>query len=99
MTKHHDNPRRTDQTRLRSQSSKSLGLFFLQHPPIHSRSANMAVMSTTKFETGQENPAAWGALMKLARSAGALYLINIVGGAFAISIIPALLFGSDFATT
>src|SRR5467141_46114 len=32
--------------------------------------------------------------MKLARSAGVLYLINIVLGAFAISIVPALLFGS-----
>src|SRR5437870_5603310 len=34
-----------------------------------------------------------------ARSAGALYLINIIGGAFAISIVPALLFGSDPAAT
>src|SRR3954454_13229752 len=29
--------------------------------------------------------------LQLARTAGALYLINIVGGAFAISVVPALL--------
>jgi Domain of unknown function (DUF4386) len=36
---------------------------------------------------------------ELARIAGALYLINILGGAFAIGIVPALLFGPDPATT
>jgi hypothetical protein len=36
---------------------------------------------------------------KLARTAGALYLVNIVAGAFAIGIVPALLFVSDPATT
>src|SRR2546430_15902952 len=54
----------------------------------------MAVMPATKIESGQTGPAPAGGLMKLARSAGVLYLINIVGGAFAISIVPALLFGS-----
>src|SRR5438128_10890358 len=54
----------------------------------------MAVLPATKIESGQTGPAPAGGLMKLARSAGVLYLINIVGGAFAISIVPALLFGS-----
>lgn len=36
---------------------------------------------------------------RLARMAGGLYLINIVGGAFAIGLIPALLFAPDLATT
>ena len=36
---------------------------------------------------------------QLARIAGALYLINIGGGAFAIGIVPAMLFGPDPATT
>src|SRR5437763_8660752 len=54
----------------------------------------MAVMPATRIESGQTGPAPSGGLMKLARSAGLLYLINIVGGAFAISIVPALLFGS-----
>ena len=54
----------------------------------------MAVMPATKIESGQTGAAPAGGLMKLARSAGVLYLINIVGGAFAISIVPALLFGS-----
>src|SRR5256714_6426399 len=54
----------------------------------------MAVMPATKIESGRTGPAPAGGLMKLARSAGVLYLINIVGGAFAISIVPALLFGS-----
>jgi hypothetical protein len=36
---------------------------------------------------------------QLARIAGALYLINISGGAFAIGIVPALLFGPDPATS
>src|SRR2546430_13478876 len=54
----------------------------------------MAVMPATKIESGQTGTASAGGLMKLARSAGVLYLINIVGGAFAISIVPALLFGS-----
>jgi Domain of unknown function (DUF4386) len=59
----------------------------------------MAVMPATKIESGQIGPAPAGGLMKLARSAGALYLINILGGAFAISIVPALLFGADPAAT
>ncbi len=35
----------------------------------------------------------------LARIAGALYLVNILGGAFAIGVVPALLFAPDPATT
>jgi Domain of unknown function (DUF4386) len=35
----------------------------------------------------------------LARIAGTLYLINIVGGAFAIGVVPAILFTADPATT
>jgi hypothetical protein len=54
----------------------------------------MAVMPAINIESGQTGPAPVGGLMKLARSAGVLYLINIVLGAFAISIVPALLFGS-----
>src|ERR1700704_774833 len=59
----------------------------------------MAVMPATTVESGQIGHAPSGGLMKLARSAGALYLINIIGGAFAITIVPALLFGSDPAAT
>ena len=59
----------------------------------------MAVMPATTVESGQIGRAPSGGLMKMARSAGALYLINIIGGAFAISIVPALLFGSDPAVT
>src|SRR3977135_1108335 len=59
----------------------------------------MAVMPATRIESGQIGRGPSGGLMKLARSAGALYLINIIGGAFAISIVPALLFGSDPAAT
>src|ERR1700730_5476249 len=59
----------------------------------------MAVMRATKVEAGRIDPAPSNGLMKLARSAGALYLVNIIGGAFAISIVPALLFGSDPAAT
>src|SRR5438874_10697251 len=54
----------------------------------------MAAMPATTVQSGQIGRAPSGGLMKLARSAGLLYLINIVGGAFAISIVPALLFGS-----
>ena len=36
---------------------------------------------------------------RLARAAGALYLVNIVGGFFAIGIVPLLLVGPDPATT
>ena len=54
----------------------------------------MAVMPATKIESRQIGPTSAVGLMKLARSAGVLYLINIVGGAYAISIVPALLFGS-----
>ena len=36
---------------------------------------------------------------QLARIAGALYLINIVGGAFAIQIVPSMLLGPDPAAT
>ena len=36
---------------------------------------------------------------QLARTAGALYLINIVAGAFAIGLVPAVLVGPDMATT
>ena len=36
---------------------------------------------------------------QLARIAGGLYLINIVGGAFAIGIVPAMLFSPDAAAT
>ncbi|HWH98850.1 MAG TPA: DUF4386 domain-containing protein, partial [Propionibacteriaceae bacterium] len=36
---------------------------------------------------------------RLARMAGALYLINILGGAFAIGFVHATLFASDPATT
>jgi hypothetical protein len=36
---------------------------------------------------------------RLARTAGALYLVNIVFGAFAIGIVPAMLIGPDLATT
>ena len=36
---------------------------------------------------------------QLARIAGALYLINILGGAFAIGFVPAMLFAADPATT
>src|SRR4030081_2711149 len=59
----------------------------------------MAVIPATTVEAGRIDPAPSRGLMKLARSAGALYLINIIGGAFAISIVPALLFGSDPAAT
>src|SRR2546423_2878710 len=59
----------------------------------------MAVMPATKTESRQGGPVSAGGLMKLARSAGALYLINIIGGAFAITIVPALLFGSDPTAT
>jgi hypothetical protein len=38
---------------------------------------------------------AGGSPRRLARLAGALYLINIVGGAFAITIVPAMLFVQD----
>ena len=44
----------------------------------------MAVMPATRIESGQTGPAPTGGLMKLARSAGLLYLINIIGGAFAL---------------
>ena len=54
----------------------------------------MAVMPATKIESGETGLTTAGGLMKLARSAGVLYLINIIGGAFAISIVPVLLFGS-----
>src|SRR2546427_2485186 len=57
----------------------------------------MAVMPATKIESGQTGPAPAGGLMKLARSAGVLYLINIIGGAFAISMVPALSCGSGSA--
>src|SRR5262245_52917676 len=36
---------------------------------------------------------------RLARTAGALYLINIVAGAFAIGLVPAVLVTPDMATT
>jgi len=36
---------------------------------------------------------------QLARAAGALYLVNIVAGAFAIGFVPAMLAGPDAATT
>ena len=36
---------------------------------------------------------------QMARTAGALYLINIVAGAFAIGLIPAILVVPDMATT
>ena len=36
---------------------------------------------------------------QLARMAGALYLVNILCGAFAIGFVPAMLFASDPATT
>jgi hypothetical protein len=36
---------------------------------------------------------------QLARIAGALYLVNILGGAFAIGVVPTLLVASDPATT
>lgn len=35
----------------------------------------------------------------LARTAGALYLVNILAGAFAIGVVPAILFTPDLATT
>src|SRR3989440_850150 len=54
----------------------------------------MAVTPATKIESRQIGPTSAVGLVKLARSAGVLYLINILGGAFAISIVPALLFGS-----
>ena len=56
-------------------------------------------MPATTVETGQIGRGRSGAIMKMARSAGALYLINIIGGAFAISVVPALLSGSDAAAT
>jgi hypothetical protein len=36
---------------------------------------------------------------QMARTAGALYLINIVAGAFAIGLVPAMLVSTDMATT
>jgi hypothetical protein len=36
---------------------------------------------------------------QLARTAGALYLVNIVAGAFAIGLVPAMLVSTDMATT
>jgi hypothetical protein len=36
---------------------------------------------------------------QMARTAGALYLVNIVFGAFAIGLVPAMLIGPDAATT
>jgi hypothetical protein len=45
------------------------------------------------------NPVAGGSPRQLARTAGVLYLINIVLGAFAIGVIPAMLIVSDPATT
>src|SRR5437879_12479965 len=54
----------------------------------------MAVTPATKIESRQIGPTSAVGLVKLARSAGVLYLINILGGAFAISMVPALLFGS-----
>src|SRR2546421_9365415 len=53
--------------------------------------------TTNGIESGQTSPAPTGGLMKLARSAGVLYLINIIGGAFALSIIPALFFWAGAA--
>ena len=44
-------------------------------------------------------PVAGASPRRLARLAGALYLVNIIGGAFAIGVVPALLFTSDPATT
>jgi hypothetical protein len=40
-----------------------------------------------------------GSPRRMARIAGALYLINIVGGAFAIGFVPAILFSPDLAAT
>jgi hypothetical protein len=45
------------------------------------------------------NPVAGASPRRLARIAGALYLINIVGGAFAIGIVQATLFTPDPAAT
>ena len=36
---------------------------------------------------------------QMARTAGALYLVNIVAGAFALGVVPAMLFRADMATT
>jgi hypothetical protein len=46
-----------------------------------------------------EEPAAAVSLRRLARIAGALYLINIIGGAFAIGVVQARLFTLDPAAT
>jgi hypothetical protein len=40
-----------------------------------------------------------GSSRRLARMAGALYLINILGGAFAITIVPAMLVQGNPAAT
>jgi hypothetical protein len=45
------------------------------------------------------NSVAGASPRRLARIAGLLYLINIVGGAFAITVVPAMLVTSDPATT
>ncbi|NJC69129.1 DUF4386 domain-containing protein [Planosporangium thailandense] len=45
------------------------------------------------------NPVAGASPRRLARIAGLLYLINIVGGAFAITVVPAMLVTSDPAAT
>src|SRR5438270_13473163 len=51
---------------------------------------------STSFEI---NPVAGASPRRLARMAGVLYLINILGGAFAIGIVPAMLIVSDPAAT
>src|SRR4030081_3933134 len=59
----------------------------------------MAVMPATTVESGQIGPAPSDGLMNLATSASPLYLINIIGGAFAITLVPALVCGADPAAT
>src|SRR3954447_2637274 len=46
-----------------------------------------------------EEPVVGASPRRLARIAGALYLINIVGGAFAIGVVQARLFAIDPAAT
>ena len=62
------------------------------------------VMSTTLTPSApvsprETNPVAGASPRLLARMAGVLYLINILGGAFAIGIVPAMLIVPDPATT
>ena len=62
-------------------------------PPMLSRLANMSQERSLVDRIEGASP------RQLARTAGALYLINIVFGAFALGVVPALLIVPDVATT